>query len=108
MKVLKYVLLAVGGVVALVLLAIAVVVATFDPNKYKPELAAAVKDKKGRTLALEGNLRLTVFPSIGVAVGKASLSEPNSSRIFARIDEAKMSLALLPLFSRQVVIDRVA
>src|SRR6266704_3164421 len=108
MKVLKYVFLAVGGVVALVLLALAVVVATFDPNRYKPELAAAVKDKTGRTLAIEGNLRLTVFPSVGVAVGKTSLSEPDSSRIFARIDEARMSLALLPLFSRKVVVDRVA
>jgi len=107
MKVLKYVLLAAGGVVALAVLAIAVVVATFDPNKYKPELAAAVKDKTGRTLAIEGNLALTVFPSIGVTVGKTSLSEPDSGRIFARIDEAKMSLALVPLFSRQVVVDRI-
>ena len=107
MKVLKYVLLAASGVVALAVLAIAVVVATFDPNKYKPELAAAVKDKTGRTLAIEGNLGLTVFPSIGVTVGKTSLSEPNSGRIFARIDEAKMSLALVPLFSRQVVVDRI-
>src|SRR5216683_1798065 len=107
MKVLKYVLLAVGGVVALVLLALAVVVATFDPNRYKPEITAAVKDKTGRTLAIEGNLSLTVFPSVGVAVGKTSLSEPDSSRIFARIDEARMSLALLPLFSRKVVVDRV-
>ena len=108
MKVLKYVLLAVGGVVALVLLALAVVVAIFDPNRYKPEITAAVKDKTGRTLAIEGNLSLTVFPSVGVAVGKTSLSEPDSSRIFARIDEARMSLALLPLFSRKVVVDRVA
>ncbi len=108
MKVLKYVLLAVGGVVVLVLLAIAVVVATFDPNKYKPELAAAVKDKTGRTLAIEGNLGLTLFPSIGIAVGKTSLSEPGSSRTFARFDEARMSLALLPLFSGKVVVDRVA
>ncbi len=107
MKVLKYVLLAVGGVVALVLLALAVVVAIFDPNRYKPEITAAVKDKTGRTLAIEGNLRVTVFPSVGVAVGKTSLSEPDSSRIFARIDEARMSLALLPLFSRKVVVDRV-
>src|SRR6266851_406586 len=107
MKVLKYVLLAVGGVVALILLVLAVVVATFDPNRYKPEITAAVKDKTGRTLAIEGNLSLTVFPSVGVAVGKTSLSEPDSSRIFARIDEARMSLALLPLFSRKVVVDRV-
>src|SRR6266852_4639997 len=107
MKVLKYVLLAVGGVVVLVLLAIAVVVATFDPNKYKPEIAAAVKDKTGRTLAIEGNLGLTFFPSIGIAVGRVSLSEPDGSRIFARVEQAKISLALWPLLSKRVVVDRV-
>jgi len=107
MKVLKILLLAVVAVVALVALAITVVVTTFDPNKYKPEIAAAVKDKTGRTLAIEGNLGLTFFPSIGVAVGKASLSEPNSSRIFARVEQAEISLALWPLLSKQVVVDRV-
>jgi AsmA protein len=107
MKVLKILLIAAVSVAAVVALVLLVVVATFDPNKYKPEIAALVKDKTGRTLAIEGNLALTFFPSIGIAVGKTSLSEPNGSRIFARFDEAKMSLALLPLFSRQVVIDRV-
>ncbi len=107
MKVFKTLLLAAGAIVVLVVLVIALVAATFDPNKYKPEIAAAVKDKTGRTLAIEGNLALTFFPSIGIAVGKTSLSEPDGSGIFARFDDAKMSLALLPLFSRQVVIDRV-
>src|SRR6266511_664405 len=107
MKVLRTLLLAVVAVAAVVALALAVVIATFDPNKYRPEIAAAVKDKTGRTLAIEGNLGLSVFPSLGISVGKASLSEPNSSRIFARVEEAKASLALLPLFSRRVVVDRV-
>ncbi len=107
MKVFKTLLLAAGAIVVLVVLVIALVAATFDPNKYKPEIAAAVKDRTGRTLAIEGNLALTFFPSIGIAVGKTSLSEPDGSGIFARFDDAKMSLALLPLFSRQVVIDRV-
>ncbi|HYS75774.1 MAG TPA: AsmA family protein [Burkholderiales bacterium] len=108
MKVFKTLLLAAGGIVALIVLVIAVVAATFDPNKYKPEIAAAVQDKTGRTLAIEGNLALTFFPSVGIAVGKTSLSEPNGRGIFARFDDAKMSLALLPLFSRQVVINRVS
>ena len=107
MKVFKILLLAAGGIVVLIVLVIAIVAATFDPNKYKPEIAAAVKDKTGRTLAIEGSLGLSFFPSIGIAVGKTSLSEPNGSGIFARFDGAKVSLALLPLFSRQVVIDRV-
>jgi AsmA protein len=107
LKVLKTLLLVAAGIVALIVLVIAIVAATFDPNKYKPEIVAAVKDKTGRTLAIEGNLSLSFFPSIGISVGKASLSEPNGGRIFARVEQAKISLALLPLLSRRVVVDRV-
>lgn len=107
MKILKYALYTLAGLVALVVIAIAVLVATFDPNKYKGELARVVKEKTGRTLAVEGQIGLSLFPSIGVAVGKASLSERNSDKNFARIDEVKVSLALIPLLSKQVVVDRV-
>jgi len=107
LKVLKTLLLVAAGIVALIVGVIAIVAATFDPNKYKPEIVAAVKDKTGRTLAIEGNLSLSFFPSIGISVGKASLSEANGGRTFARVEQAKISLALLPLLSRQVLVDRV-
>jgi AsmA protein len=107
MRVFKILLLAAGGIVALIVLVIAIVAATLDPNKYKPEIVAAVKDRTGRALAIEGNLGLSFFPSIGIAVGKVSLSEPGSSRIFARVEQAKISLALWPLLSKRVVVDRV-
>ncbi len=107
MKIFKTLMLTAVGIVVLIVLVIAIVAATFDPNKYKPEIAAAVKDKTGRTLAIEGNLGLSFFPSIGIAVGKTSLSEPNSGRIFARLEQAKVSLALWPLLSKHVVVDRV-
>jgi AsmA protein len=107
LKVLKTLLLVAGGIVALIVVVIAIVAATFDPNEYKPEIVAAVKDKTGRTLAIEGNLGLTFFPSIGIAVGRVSLSEPNGSRIFAGVEQAKISLALWPLLSKQAVVDRV-
>jgi AsmA protein len=107
MKIVKYALFALGGLVILVVLAIAILFATFDPNKYKSELSRLVKEKTGRTLSVEGAIRLSFYPSIGVAVGKTSLSERNSERNFARIDEMKVSLALAPLLSRQVVVDRV-
>ena len=107
MKILKYVLYAIVGIVLLIVIAVAAVVATFDPNKYKGELAKVVKEKTGRTLAVEGKIGLSLFPSLGVDVGKTSLSERNSDKTFAKIDEVKVSLAVLPLLSRQVVIDRV-
>jgi 5'-nucleotidase len=106
MRILKYTPFAIAGIVVLVVLAAVIFIATLMPTG-KPELAAVVKDRTGRTLAIEGNIVLTIFPSIGAAVGKTSLSERGSSRIFARFEEVRVSLALIPLFSRQVVVDRV-
>lgn len=108
MKILKYVLIAVAALAALAVVVAVFVVLTFDPNKYKPEIAAMVKDKTGRTLAIEGNLGLSLFPSIGVVVGKTSLSEAGSRKVFAKLDHARVSVALVPLFSRRVVVDRIA
>jgi len=87
MKFLKYSLYASVGLFALIVVAIIVVIVTFDPNQYKGELAKIVKEKTGRTLAVEGKIGLSVFPSVGVAVGKTTLSERNSDKIFARIDD---------------------
>jgi AsmA protein len=107
MKAIKYLLVTLVSLVLLLVIGLAVFIATFDANKYKLALAAAVLDRTGRTLTIDGNLGLSFYPSIGIASGKMSLSEPNSSRIFARLNEARLSLALLPLFSRQVVVDRI-
>ena len=107
MKILKYLFYAVAALVVLVIIVVAAAVATFDPNKYKGELAKVVKEKTGRTLAVEGKIGLSLFPSVGVEVGKTSLSERNSEKIFAKIDDVKVSLAVMPLLQKQVVIDRV-
>ena len=106
-KTLKYALLGVGGMLLLTLAALAYVVATFDPNAYKAQIIQLVKDKKQRTLKLDGDIKLTFFPSIGAKLGKMSLSEFNSAQPFAALDSAHVSLALLPLLSRQMVVDTV-
>ena len=107
MKIVKYALYTIVGLFVLVVLAVAIAVATFDPNQYKGELAKIVKEKTGRTLAVEGKIGLTFYPSVGVAVGKTTLSERNGQKTFAKIDDVKVSLAVLPLLSKHVVIDRV-
>ena len=107
-KVLRYALI---GFVALVLAgvaAVAYIAATFDPNQYKPQIVAAVKERTGRTLSLEGDIALSFFPTLGAKVGKASLSERGSDREFAGVDEAVVAVKLLPLLSREVIVDAVA
>jgi AsmA protein len=106
-KYIKYGLLTAGGAMLVTAGGAAYIAATFNPNDYKAQIIRLVKDKKQRTLRLDGDIRLTVFPDIGADLGKMSLSEFNSDREFAALDAAHVSLALWPLFSRQVVVDEV-
>ena len=106
-KILKYGLLGTGAVVGVAVAGAAYLAATFDPNDYKDQIIRAVKDNKQRALRLDGNITLSFFPDIGANVGKVSLSEFNSDKQFAAIDSARVSLALLPLFSGQAVVNEV-
>ena len=107
-KILKYGLLGTGAVIGITVAGAIYVAATFDPNNYKDQIIRAVKDSKQRNLRLDGKITLSFFPSIGANVGKVSLSEFNSDKQFAAIDSARVSLALLPLFSGQAVVNQVA
>ncbi|MCZ8251299.1 MAG: AsmA family protein [Hylemonella sp.] len=106
-KVLKYLLIALGIFVALVVAVVAYVAATFNPNDYKPQLIQLVQDKTGRTLAIPGEISLTFFPRIGAELGQISLSEPRSTQIFAAAQQLRVSVALLPLLKKEVRVDRV-
>ena len=107
MKLLKWVLIAVGAVVLLFAGALAFIAATFDPNQYKAQVADLVNEKTQRTLTIEGDIRLMLFPKLGVHLGKTRLSEFKSDKDFAGLDDMRVSLALIPLLSRQVVVDQI-
>jgi AsmA protein len=96
----------------LTILVIVVVCALFifiDPNDFKPEIQAAVKDKIGRELTLEGELKLSVFPWLGISSGKMALSnaEGFQSKPFAEIEESNINVKLLPLLSKEIEVDRI-
>jgi AsmA protein len=107
MRALKWTAGILGGLVLLAIVAAAIVAATFDPNQYKPQIVALVKERTGRTLTMDGKIGLTFFPKIGAEVERVALSVPQGTRTFAKVDEARVALALLPLLSRQVIVDRV-
>lgn len=107
MKALKIVAFILGGLFAVAAAIAAFVVTTFDANRVKSEITRIVKDKKQRTLKLEGDFALSVWPGIGIRLGKTSLSEHNSDKEFAALDSAHVSLAVMPLLQKQVVVDRI-
>jgi AsmA protein len=106
-KPLKYGLLGLGAVLVLVVGAAAVFALTFDPNRYKGQIEAAVKEKTGRTLKLAGNLELAFFPSLGAKVAGVTLSERGSDGEFLSLESAHASVAVLPLLRGAVLVDGI-
>src|SRR5262245_57208080 len=107
-RLLKFLGIAIGVVVLLFAVAAVGVSVLFDPNDYKADITAAVQNATGRQLTLDGDLELAVFPTIRIAVGAASLSNAPGfgDEPMARIGSAELSLALLPLLSRNVEISQ--
>jgi AsmA protein len=103
----KFLLIALGVLLALVLAVVAYIAATFDPNEHKPRLIQLVKDQTARTLIIPGEIKLTFFPRIGAELGRVSLSEPRSEQVFAAAEQLRVSVALLPLLTRDIRVDRV-
>jgi len=107
MKAIKYLLYLLGALVVLAVVVAVAVAMLFDTNKLKGELERVVKQETGRTLKLEGDLRLAFWPSIGASMGRASLSERASTESFASIESAHVAVALLPLLRGQTLVDQV-
>lgn len=78
-----------------------------DTNRFKTEIVQYVKEHNQRDLVLQGDLKLTFFPKLGLDSGKMSLSERNSAREFASINNARLYIAWWPLFKKQLVLERV-
>lgn len=100
---------AIGVLALLALLVIggAIFTATFDVNRYKPQIVGAVKERTGRTLRFDGDLSLSLFPRLAVKLPPTTLSEPGRDAVFARLQSAQASVALLPLLRKELEVDAV-
>ena len=107
MRALKWILLGVAAFLVVVVVGVAIFVATFDVNSYKPRITELVKQRTGRNLAIEGKIGLSVFPKLGATISKLALSEPDSTRTFARVEDARVGVAVLPLLRKQIIVDQV-
>jgi AsmA protein len=72
-KILGY---SVGGVIAVIAVGLLCVWLVVNPNQFKPQIAAAVKQATGRDLQLQGDIKLSLLPWIALQLGPASLSNP--------------------------------
>ncbi len=106
-KALKYVVIAIGSLAGVFLLALLLIALTVDPNRFKPEIVQLVQDEKQRTLTIEGDIRLKLFPKLGVDLGRTVLSERGGAGEFAALESARLYVAWWPLLRRELVVDTV-
>lgn len=108
-KPVKIILSIIASVVFLIVIAIFILPYFIDPNNFKPEITAAVKDKTGRDLTLTGDLKLSIFPWLGISTGKMALGNAAGfqDQPFATLEESDIKVKLLPLLIKEIEVSRI-
>ena len=84
-------------------------VLSIDPNDHKDWIASEFHERTGRTLSLDGDLTVTLYPWLGLeADGVAMGNAPGfGDAPFLRVDYAKVRVKLLPLLRQRYEVDTV-
>jgi len=108
-KVLKILAGFIGIVIVLIVAAVIIVPLVIDPNDYRDEIVAEVKRATGRDLQINGDIKPSVFPWLGLELGELKLSNAKGfdDASFASIQQAAVRVKLVPLFSEQVEVDAI-
>ena len=93
------------AVLALLLLAGLAIKFFFDPNDYKSDIEAAVRDATGRDFAIEGDLGLSLFPWLAIDAGRMTLgnAEGFGDDPFLGIEGASLSVKIMPMILKREV-----
>jgi len=80
-----------------------------NPNDFKAQIEAIVKKETGRTLIIEGDLKLSIFPWLGLSTGQISLSNATgfSHKNFVQIQQSEIKVKLIPLFLKELDVNEI-
>jgi len=80
-----------------------------NPNDYKQQISEQVEKATGRTLTLDGDIGLAVFPWIALELGPLTLSNATGFKAdhFAKIDSAEVRIKLMPLLQKKLEMDTI-
>lgn len=107
MKAFRIIGIALGLVLALLAVGVGALYALFDGEKIKGEISRVVLEQTERRLDIAGKLELSVWPDVGIKLGRLTLSEPGAKEEFLALDSARVAVAVIPLLSQQVQVRRI-
>jgi AsmA protein len=92
-------------------IAVCVLPLLLDPNNYKPNIAALIKEKTGRDVAFEGDITLSLFPWIGISTEKIVISSRKlefQELPFITVEKSDIRFKLLPLLAKKIEMKAIA
>lgn len=109
MRFLKWIAIAVVGLVVVAVGAVFIIASSIDPNQYKPQIVDAAKKATGRDLSLKGDIKLSLglSPSFGIADVAFGNAAWGSRPEMVKVGRFEVQVALLPLLSKQVEVKRL-
>ncbi len=107
-KAIKWVSIIVGGLIVLAILVVIITPMVVDVQKYKPEFERLGSEMTGRPVTLGGDLDLSVFPWVGVALSDIHLGNPEGfdQKDLLSVKSFEVRVKLLPLISKDIQVKR--
>ncbi|MDE2111625.1 MAG: AsmA family protein [Alphaproteobacteria bacterium] len=104
-KALRYSLIAIAAVVAVVVLLPFLV----PVDAYRGRIESAAETATGRALRIEGPMRLMIFPQFGLKAEKVTFANMPGGRAaaMASVGDIKLAIHFLPLLTGHVVVDQI-
>jgi AsmA protein len=106
-KVLKWLSVAVVGVVILIGIGAGILMALLDEDTLKAELTKIAHQTTGGELLIDGALGLSLFPQLGVSVEQLRFTPRDEQHALASIDTLKLGVDFMPLFSGQINVGEI-
>lgn len=109
MRVGRWILGTVAGVVLLVILTVLVVTVFVDPNRYRGQVERAVADATGQPFKITGDLRISWYPWLALAMGPARFGQPAAAGEPPLVEwkGARVGAKLIPLTQGELIVSRI-
>ncbi|HYA03800.1 MAG TPA: AsmA family protein, partial [Syntrophobacteria bacterium] len=107
-KAIKWTAIIGGGLIVLIVAVLLVIPMLVDLQKYKPAIQDQVTKATGRPCSIGGDLRLSLFPWVGLAFSDLHLGNPPgfSEKDLLDVKSFDAKVRLMPLFSKDIQIQR--
>lgn len=106
MKILMRSLLVLLGLVCALLLVLVVLIFTLDPNRLKPLLEKQAAER-GIELHIPGDISWKLFPNLALRLGELNIHSMQDKTRLAAVNQAEVSVQLMPIFQRQILVDGI-